>query len=85
VHAGLLGGFTIADGEAYAESVVSGQVFTDDETISTLARPFDTIRGEAMRVSESAALIRETAQHERLAQVKLQRGQRRQLRRDSQQ
>ncbi|MCW2893629.1 MAG: hypothetical protein QOG28_2276 [Trebonia sp.] len=84
VHAGLLGGFTVADGAAYAESVVSGQVFTDEETVSTLARRFDTIRGEAMRVSESAALLREMAAHERLAQVKLQRRQRRGLRRDSQ-
>jgi len=80
VHAGLNGGFTLADGAAYAESVVSGQAFTDQQTASTLARRFDTIRGEAMRVSESAALLREMAAHERLAQVKLQRRQRRGLR-----
>jgi hypothetical protein len=84
VHAGLLGGFTVADGAAYAESVVSGQVFADAETVSTLARRFDTIRGEAMRVSESAALLREMAAHERLAKVKLQRRQRRELRGDGQ-
>jgi hypothetical protein len=84
VHAGLLGGFTVADGAAYAESVVSGQAFTDEPTVSTLARRFDTIRGEAMRVSESAALLREMASHERLAQIKLQRRQRRGLRRDGQ-
>jgi Domain of unknown function (DUF5753) len=85
MHAGLPGAFTVADGAAYAESMVSGQVFADQETLSSLARRFDTIRGEAMRVSESVALLREMAQHERLAKVKLQRRQRRQLRRDSQQ
>ena len=67
VHAGLLGGFTVADGAAYAESVVSGQVFADEETVRALTRRFDTIRGEAMRVSEAAALIRELAQHGQLA------------------
>lgn len=62
VHAGLLGGFTVADGAAYAESVVSGQVFSDEEIVSALTRRFDTIRGEALRVSESAALLREMAE-----------------------
>jgi plasmid maintenance system antidote protein VapI len=85
VHAGLLGGFIIADGAAYAESVVAGQVHADDQTISRLARRFDRIRGEAMRLSESTALIREMTQHERLAQVKLLRRQRRSVRRDGQQ
>jgi transcriptional regulator with XRE-family HTH domain len=84
VHAGLLGGFTIVDGAAYAESVVLGQVFSDEETLSVLARRFDMLRGEAMRVSESAALLREMAQHERLEKVKLQRRQRRKLRGDGQ-
>ena len=34
-HAGLLGGFTVTDRAAYAESVMRGQVFEDEQTVTT--------------------------------------------------
>jgi hypothetical protein len=49
--------FIIADGATYAEHVVGGYVFTDEETVTALAVRFDTLRGECYRVSESAALL----------------------------
>lgn len=58
-HAGLLGGFTVADKAAYAESVVRGQVFEDDETVSALATRFDTLRGSACSVKDSIALMKQ--------------------------
>ncbi|MGH3281038.1 MAG: helix-turn-helix domain-containing protein [Trebonia sp.] len=71
MHAGLLGGFIVADGAAYAESVHAGQVYADEETVSLMNARFDSIRSEAMRASESQALIREMLARERLAKVKL--------------
>jgi hypothetical protein len=57
-HAGLLGGFAIADAKAaYVESVVAGQVFEDTETVTALTVRFGTIRAEALRASESLTLI----------------------------
>jgi hypothetical protein len=47
----------IADNAAYAEHVAAGGVYTDEDTAITLARLFDTIRGECYRVSESLAII----------------------------
>jgi transcriptional regulator with XRE-family HTH domain len=53
----------IADDEAaYAEHVVGGYVFTDEQTVSALALRFDTLRGECYRVSESAALLERMAE-----------------------
>jgi transcriptional regulator with XRE-family HTH domain len=49
--------FIIADGSAYAEHVVGGYVFTDEETVSSLAVRFDSLRGECYKVSESMALL----------------------------
>jgi transcriptional regulator with XRE-family HTH domain len=49
--------FIIADSAAYAEHVVGGYVFTDDETTAALAVRFDTLRGECYRVSDTAALL----------------------------
>jgi hypothetical protein len=47
----------IADNAAYAEHMVGGFTYTDEETVSALAARFDSLRGECYRVSESAALI----------------------------
>ena len=70
-HGGLPGGFIVADRAAYVESLFAGQVYADEETVSSLADCFDTIRAETMRASESAALIREMLARERLAKVQL--------------
>ena len=56
-HAGLLGGFAIAEHAAYVETAVAGQVFEDAEIIAGLLTRFDTLRNEALRGSESLALI----------------------------
>jgi transcriptional regulator with XRE-family HTH domain len=70
-HPGLLGGFIVADNAAYVESLIAGQVYADVETVSALSRRFATIASEAMRASESLALIREMLAREQLAKVKL--------------
>jgi DNA-binding XRE family transcriptional regulator len=57
VHAGLLGGFAIAERAAYVETAVSGQVFEDSEIVANLLTRFDTLRNEALRKSESLRLI----------------------------
>ena len=57
VHAGLLGGFAIAERAAYVETAVAGQVFEDTEIIAGLLTRFDTLRNEAFRGSESLTLI----------------------------
>jgi plasmid maintenance system antidote protein VapI len=49
--------FIIADDAAYAEHVVGGYVFTDEETAAGLGLRFDTLRGECYRVSDTAALL----------------------------
>jgi len=56
-HAGLLGGFAIAERAAYVETAVAGQVFEDAEIIADLLTRFDTLRNEALRKSESLRLI----------------------------
>jgi transcriptional regulator with XRE-family HTH domain len=56
-HAGLLGGFALAERAAYVETAVAGQVFEDTEIIAALLTRFDTLRSEAFRGSESLALI----------------------------
>jgi transcriptional regulator with XRE-family HTH domain len=82
-HAGMSGGFVLTDTAAYAESVTTGQIYGgEDETVSALARRFDTLRTEALRASESLVLIREMIQRERLAKVNLLKRQRRRMRRD---
>jgi hypothetical protein len=60
-HAGLLGGFTVTDHAAYAESVLRGQVFEDEETSSSLSLWFDTLRGSARRAPDSMNLLRQAA------------------------
>jgi transcriptional regulator with XRE-family HTH domain len=56
-HAGVLGGFAVADRAAYIETALAGQVFEDAEIIAGLITQFDTLRNEALRRSESLALI----------------------------
>ena len=70
-HPGVLGGFIVADNAAYVESLIAGQVYAEAETVSALSRRFATIASEAMRASESLALIREMLAREQLAKVKL--------------
>jgi transcriptional regulator with XRE-family HTH domain len=49
--------FIIAGGAAYAEHVVAGYVFTDEETVAGLAVRFDTLRGECYRASSTEPLL----------------------------
>jgi transcriptional regulator with XRE-family HTH domain len=56
-HAGVLGGFAVAERAAYIETAVAGQVFEDAEIIAGLITQFDTLRNEALRRSESLVLI----------------------------
>jgi transcriptional regulator with XRE-family HTH domain len=81
-HAGMSGGFLLTDTVAWAEGVHTGQVHADEKTFSSLAMRFDSIRHEAMRVSESLTLLREMIARERLAKVQLLQRQRRKLHRD---
>ena len=81
-HPGMSGELILTDNAAYTESLISGQVNVDEETVSGLAARFDSIRAEAMRASESVALIREMINRDRLAQIKLLQRPRRIVRRD---
>lgn len=56
-HPATQSGFMVADGAAYAEHVTGGYVFTDQETVTSIERLFDTLRGECYRVSESLAIF----------------------------
>jgi transcriptional regulator with XRE-family HTH domain len=61
-HPGTASGFVIAgDASAYAEHVTSGFVMTD-ESVSVMARMFDSLRSESYRASESLALIDRTCE-----------------------
>jgi Domain of unknown function (DUF5753) len=55
-HSATASGFVLADDSAHAEHVTSGYVITD-ETVSAVARMFDSLRAESYRASESLALI----------------------------
>jgi transcriptional regulator with XRE-family HTH domain len=60
-HNANASGFIVADdAAAYAEHVAGGYVFTDEQTVTSLALRFDSLRGECMKVSESAVMA-ETA------------------------
>lgn len=50
------------DSAAYAEHLAGGFVYTDEETVTRLARLFHTILSESYRASESAAMIEEVGQ-----------------------
>jgi hypothetical protein len=56
-HPAGASGFVVTSDAAYAEHVVGGFVYTDEETVSWLLRLFDTLRGESYRVSESLRTI----------------------------
>jgi len=60
-HAGLLGGFTVTDRAAYAESVMRGQVFEDEQTVTDLSLRFDTLRGSACSAPDSVHLMKQAA------------------------
>jgi transcriptional regulator with XRE-family HTH domain len=69
-HAGLLGGFAIAERAAYVETAVAGQVFEDKEIIDGLLTRFDTLRNEALRKSESLGLIERMCEEWKASGVK---------------
>jgi hypothetical protein len=52
-------GIMITDSAAWCEHAIAGYVFTDPESLRTLALRFDTLRAESYRASESIALLRE--------------------------
>ena len=56
-------GILLTDDAAWCEHAAAGYVFTDPETVRSLALRFDTLRAESYRASESVALI------ERLADI----------------
>ena len=56
-HAGLLGGFAIAEHAAYVETAVAGQVFEDAEIIAGPAHPLRYAQERGAPRSESLALI----------------------------
>lgn len=57
-HPGNESGFIIADdGAAYAEHVVGGFVYTDEQVVFGLIRRFDSLRAESYRASESRRMI----------------------------
>lgn len=56
------GGFLLTDDAAFAETVVGGYVYVAEETVTSLARLFDTLRAECYRASESAAIIRKAGE-----------------------
>jgi transcriptional regulator with XRE-family HTH domain len=61
-HAALASGYTLADDAVWCEHVISGGVFTDPETVMTVARRHDSLRAECYRASESAAMILEAGE-----------------------
>ena len=56
-HPATQSGFMVADDSGYVEHVLGGLVYTELETVTSLARLFDTLRAESYRASESAAII----------------------------
>lgn len=62
-HNANASGFIVADDAvAYAEHVAGAYTFTDEQTVTSLALRFDTLRGECYRVSESVALLERMAE-----------------------
>jgi transcriptional regulator with XRE-family HTH domain len=81
-HAGMSAGIVLADSMAYTETLISGQVYGDEQSVSSLTSRFASLAAESMRASESEALIREMIQRDRLAKVQLLRRSGQRLRRD---
>jgi hypothetical protein len=57
IHPGNESGFILADDAAYAEHVVGGYVFTDEQILNGLIVRFDSLRAESYRASESLRII----------------------------
>ena len=56
-HDSVASAYIIADDAVWSESVIQGGAFTDEQTLTAMIMRFDTLRGEAYRVSESLKLI----------------------------
>jgi transcriptional regulator with XRE-family HTH domain len=56
-HPAGASGLVVTDSAAYAEHVIGGYVFTEQETVTAALRLFSSINAECFRASESAALI----------------------------
>jgi transcriptional regulator with XRE-family HTH domain len=56
-HPATASGFIVADDSAWCEHLAGGFVYTDQETVTSLAVRFDSLRAESHRASESAAMI----------------------------
>jgi transcriptional regulator with XRE-family HTH domain len=61
-HPANASGFMVSDDAALCEHVRGSYVYTDDQSVSALARMFDTLRSECWPVSESLALIGEVGE-----------------------
>ncbi|MGH3247975.1 MAG: helix-turn-helix domain-containing protein [Trebonia sp.] len=83
-HTCMSAGIVLADSTAYTETLISGQVYGDDQSVSSLTSRFSSLAAESMRASESEALIREMIQRDRLAKVQLLRRSGQRLRRAGQ-
>jgi transcriptional regulator with XRE-family HTH domain len=57
-HAALASGYVLADDAVWCEHLVSGGVYTDPQTVMSVAARHDSLRAECYRASESLALIR---------------------------
>ena len=61
-HAANNSGIMLADTAAWIEHAAAGYVFTDEQTISSLALRLDTLRAEARTASGSLALLKRMAE-----------------------
>ena len=56
-HPAGASGFIVADDAAYAEHVAGGYTFTEQETVTSLLKLFNTIHSESFRASESLRML----------------------------
>jgi len=61
-HPAGASGFIVTDGAAYAEHVAGGFTYTDEETVSSLLRLFNSIQVESFKASESMVMIEEVGE-----------------------
>jgi transcriptional regulator with XRE-family HTH domain len=61
-HPANASGFIVTDDAVLCEHVKGSFVYTDEQSLTSMARLFDTLRGECYRVSESLALLREVGE-----------------------
>lgn len=59
-HASNASGFVLADDAAWCEHLAAGGVYIEQQTVTTLAQRFDSLRAECYRASESLAMIDRT-------------------------